>query len=88
MAQGTVHPMDDSQRVVFILEELCADFGFCNAARSPEQFAEIAHRGIDAFTDAVLEAEGGGPEVAKRFRASLRDCVARHYAAWRGTGAA
>ncbi len=62
-----------------LLEELCVELGFC---LPPEAQARLVARpplSVNAFTDAVLLAEGLDPQfVDKSLRRQVRDRVARH----------
>ena len=52
------------------------------AIRDNERFQAVAVQGPDAFTDAVLAAEGITPELNKQLRRGLNKLVAARFAQW------
>ena len=73
---------DDATRVRWLLHELCTRLGFCDALRDPGTFERLVPAGIDAFTDAVLVAEGLDPCRDRDLRRMVREVVARRFEAW------
>jgi hypothetical protein len=68
--------------VAALLDELCVDLGFCLPSQEYDRLEAGPARDPDAFTDAVLEAEGLDPLlVDKQLRRALRARVAWHFAA-------
>ena len=62
-----------------LLYELCARLGFGLPAVEQTRLADSPPPDIDAFTDAVLLAEGLDPQLTDReLRNHVRDCVARY----------
>lgn len=75
--------------VEFLLDELCIGLGFCLPPDAQVRLQESSPRDVDAFTDAVLVAEGFDPlYVDKGFRGAVRGMVARHFgvSGWVGPG--
>jgi hypothetical protein len=75
--------------VEFLLDELCSGLGFCLPPDARVRLQESPPRDVDAFTDAVLVAEGFDPlYVDKGLRSAVRDMVARHFgvSGWVGPG--
>jgi hypothetical protein len=67
------------QDVDALLNYLCVGLGFCLPPDEQTRLRAAPPPGIDAFTDAVLVAEGLDPLlVDKRLRRAVRACVARH----------
>jgi len=71
-----------SMRVYRLLADLCTQMGFSLAVRQPERFERLVSAGVDAFTDAVLAAEGLVPEENKRLRREVRALVATRFVSW------
>jgi hypothetical protein len=69
-------------KVAHLLEELCTDLGFCLAGRDPTRFETLTESGVDAFTDAVLAAEGLNPETDLVIRRQVRSLVDSHFLGW------
>jgi len=66
-----------------LLEELCVALGFC---LPPDASARLMHEpptDIDAFTDAVIRAEGLDPcaDIPLQLRRDVRARVANHFRA-------
>lgn len=67
------------QDVDDLLYVLCVDLGFCLPPDERTRLCAAPPPGIDAFTDAVLVAEGLDPLfVNKQLRRAVRAHVARH----------
>jgi hypothetical protein len=69
--------LSESQ-VAYLLKDLCIDLGFCFSADVAKKFESDPPRTVEAFTRAVLNAEGLDPELANRW---LYDQVRRVVAA-------
>ena len=68
-------PVDVGQ----LLYELCTELGFCLPPEAQAHLIEDPPDSVDAFTDAVLVAEGLDPAVVqKRIRRDVQVVVARH----------
>ena len=61
------------------LAELCIDLGLCLAIRDAERFEPLMAQGVDAFTDAVLIAEGVLPDAESKLRKAVRTRVAAFF---------
>ena len=72
----------DSVKLQRLLDELCADLGFCIASREAGRLADSALSGVDAFTDRVLSIEGLDPQLHKQQRLEVRGRVAKHFYVW------
>jgi hypothetical protein len=76
-----------------LLNELCIKLGFCLPPDECRRLEESPPEGVDAFTDAVFEAEGIGDMSYPEIRRQVREVVARHMSRWpqrdpeRGRGA-
>jgi hypothetical protein len=69
-----------SMDVQHLLYELCVKLGFCLSPEAQGRLIETPPTDIDAFTDAVFEAEGLDPVYSdKRLRSQVRELVARHF---------
>lgn len=65
-----------------LLDELCVDLGFCLPLQEYVRLQAAPPHDTDAFTDAVLKAEGLDPLLVDRqLRRTLQARVARHFAA-------
>jgi hypothetical protein len=63
-----------------LLYELCTKLGFCLSPDDTTQLVEDPPPDVDAFTDAVLRAEGFNPVlVDKGLRRSVWELVAQHF---------
>ena len=76
----------DRKDVEWLLEDLCVELGFSMAVREPDRFVELVERGPEAFSDAVLIAEGLDPRLEKRWRRDLRDFVSARFERWSDRG--
>jgi len=64
-----------------LLKKLCVDLGFCLPPDIQRKLQETPPADIDAFTDAVVEAEGFDPEyMDRRLRSQVRQLVAESFA--------
>jgi len=62
-----------------LLVELCVDLGLCLAIRDAARFEALMAQGVDAFTDAVLVAEGMLPDAESKLRKAVRKRVAAFF---------
>jgi hypothetical protein len=72
-----------------LLYELCVDLGFCLPPDAQVRLRDLPPRDVDAFTEAVLIAEGLDPlYVDNGLRRMVRAMVARHFgvSGWVGPG--
>ena len=74
----------EAERVYWLLSDLCSQLGYSMAVREPERFERLVAEGVEAFADAVLEAEGLAPELNKGLRRDVRAFVAKRFEKWRG----
>jgi len=66
--------------VGWLLHELCVDLGFCLSPDDQAQLLDSPPSDVDAFTDAVLVAEGLDPLYGDRsLRQQVRERVARYF---------
>lgn len=63
-----------------LLDDLCVGLGLCPPPEAHARLRDSPPHGIDAFTDAVLVAEGLDPLLDKQLRRRVRATVARHFA--------
>ena len=66
-------------KVERLLDELCTDLGFCLPAPGYEQLQKMLPMSIDAFTDAVFQAEGLEPQIKTELRRQVRERVAGRF---------
>jgi hypothetical protein len=70
-----------------MMYELCVGLGFCLAPDDEQLLRESPPEDIDAFTDAVLVAEGMDPLLAdKHLRLQVRGVIAKWFARGAITG--
>ena len=70
----------DRQVLEWLLGDLCRGLGSCLPAHEQERLLSSPPSDVDAFTDAVLIAEGLDPVYTdKRLRAGVRQIVARAF---------
>ncbi|WP_206068065.1 hypothetical protein [Nonomuraea composti] len=70
--------------VQWLLDELCTRKGFCLPTEKRQQLLEQSpFTSVDAFTDAVLIAEGMDPSLHKKLREGVRHMAQRHLTAVR-----
>lgn len=74
----------NSERVHWLLYDLCTQFGFCSAVREPEKFERLVSEGADTFADAMLTAEGLAPDLHKQIRRKVRAFVVERFDKWGG----
>lgn len=79
-----MHPTP--KQVSWLLVDLCEKVGFSMAIRDEERFQKVALQGPDAFTDAVLAAEGLTPNEEKQMRRALNVFVSARFAQWDAEG--
>ena len=65
-----------------LLLELCVGLGFCLPPDDERRLRDSPPEGIDAFTDAVMTAEGLDPSLDRQLRRQVREVVAK----WFGRG--
>lgn len=69
-----------SAQVETLLYELCVELGFCLPPDEQARLRESPPTNVDAFTDAVIRAEGIDPaDIQLRMRRDIRSRVAEHY---------
>jgi hypothetical protein len=70
-----------SAQVEALLYELCAVLGFCLPPDEQAQLRESPPTDVDAFTDAVIRAEGLDPhaDIPLHMRRDIRSRVAEHF---------
>jgi hypothetical protein len=68
-------------RVEALLYELCVVLGFCLPPDEQSRLREFPPTDIDAFTEAVIRAEGLDPlvDVPRDLRRDMRERVAEHF---------
>jgi hypothetical protein len=69
-----------------LLDELCVDLGFCLPADAQARILNNSPADIDAFTDAVIRAEGLDPqaEIPRHLRRDVKARVAKHFSRRQG----
>ncbi|GIF73319.1 hypothetical protein Asi02nite_28370 [Asanoa siamensis] len=77
---GLVH--DRGAEVEQLLYELCVGLGFCLPSEEGRRLREAPPVDVDAFTDAVLVAEGYGDMSHTDTRRMVREVVERHMNTW------
>lgn len=65
-----------------LLYELCTRLGFCLPPEEIRRLDESPPSDVDAFTDAVFEAEGMGDMSHTNLRRQVREVVDRHMSGW------
>lgn len=70
--------MTDRSNVDWLMDDLCENLGLSLPARAREELEQIGLNNVDAFTDAVLAAEGLDPGADKALRFQVRAMVARY----------
>ena len=70
-----------SARVEALLYELCVVLGFCLPPDEQARLRESPPTDVDAFTDAVIRAEGLDPhaDIPLHMRRDIRSRVAEHF---------
>jgi hypothetical protein len=61
----------------WLLDELCIELGYCLPPAAYEALMNDPPRDVDAFTDAVLAAEGLDPSLNKQLRRAVRSKIER-----------
>ncbi|WP_412540756.1 hypothetical protein R8Z50_34030 [Longispora sp. K20-0274] len=61
--------------ILYLLRDLCVDLGFCLPPDEQLRLSVTPVRDVDAFTDAVFEAEGMEPSHHKQLRRTVRRTV-------------
>jgi hypothetical protein len=78
--------MDDDRDLEFevgeLLYDLCVRLGFCLPPEANRRLVEAPPAGVDAFTDAVFEAEGMGDMSYTDLRRQVRAVVDQHMNRW------
>jgi hypothetical protein len=69
------------RQVEFLLEELCVDLGFCLPPDANAQLMREPPTNVDAFTDAVIRAEGFEPHagIPKKLHRDVRNRVTKYF---------
>jgi hypothetical protein len=64
-----------------LLNELCVVMGFCLSPDEADRLRKSSPPDVDAFTDAVIRAEGLDPyaDIPLRMRRDVRSRVADHF---------
>lgn len=76
--RGTRHPgrmADADDRAIAVqrlLDELCADLGFCLPTREQARLRQWPHLDPDALTDAIFVAEGMDPRLYQHLRRQVQ----------------
>jgi len=70
-----------AQRLDWLLEDVCVDFGFCVSLKSAVLLREDKQLTAQDFADAVLIAEGMTPEYEKHWRNALADAFRKRFGA-------
>ena len=65
-----------------LLYDLCVDLGFCLPPDDIRRLVESPPAGVDAFTDAVFEAEGMDPTIHPDLRSQVRAVVVEQMSRW------
>ncbi len=73
---------DREVEVERLLYELCVGLGFCIPTEAGRRLQQAPPSDVDAFTDAVLAAEGYGDMTYTETRRMVRDVVDRHMSRW------
>jgi hypothetical protein len=68
-------------KVEGLLATLCVELGCCLPPLEAIRLAENPPRNVEAFTDAVIEAEGCDD---LRTRRQVREIIAEHFRRWEG----
>ncbi len=72
-------------RVELVLYELCTQLGFCLSGEATKAIISNPPKDPDAFTEAVIVADGLDPETVDRhLRRQVRACIVEHML-WRGS---
>ena len=78
--------MDDARdlepEVGKLLYDLCVGLGFCLPSDANRRLVESPPVDVDAFTDAVFEAEGMGDMSYTDLRRRVRAVVDQHMSRW------
>ena len=61
--------------VPWMLDELCAELGFCLPPTERDAFLKAPPHDVDAFTDAVFAAEGMDPGLRRQLRRAVRNKI-------------
>ena len=69
---------DPALAVQRLLDDLCVKLGFCLPPAERQRLEEDPPANVDAFTDAVLAAEGLDGRNHRQHRAGVRALVERH----------
>jgi len=69
------------RQVELLLSEMCADLGFCLPAEAQIHLKQNPGTDVDAFTDAVIRAEGLNPlaDISLHLRRDIRAGVLTHF---------
>ena len=72
-----------SAQIEALLYELCSVLGFCLPPEAHERLKNEPPADVDAFTDAVIRAEGLDPyaDIPLHLRRDVRARVAKHFSA-------
>ena len=69
------------RQVELLLSELCVDLGFCLPIEAQARLLQDPGTDVDAFTDAVILAEGLDPDagISLHLRRDMRARVLKHF---------
>jgi hypothetical protein len=72
-----------STQVELLLGELCIELGFCLPPDEQARLRETPPTEVDAFTDAVIQAEGLDPfsGISLQLRRDIKARIKRHFRA-------
>ncbi len=76
-ALGHTLVVEEHDSVQRLLDDLCADLGFCLPPSERLRLREAPPTSVDAFTDAVFRAEGMDPRLHTAQRRQVRDRIER-----------
>lgn len=80
-------PVGEIDDVPQLLDQLCVDLGFCLSPDARKRLIDRPPSTIDAFTDAVFEAEGFDliyGHIDKKLHAEVRKRIVRHVGPFEG----
>jgi hypothetical protein len=69
------------RQIELLLDALCGDLGFCLPREAKIRIEQNPGTDVDAFTDAVIRAEGLNPEadISLNLRRDIRAKVLEHF---------
>jgi hypothetical protein len=69
----------------WVLDELCVELGFCLPLHRRTEITASPPGTVNAFTDALFEAEGIDPTANQRLYVQVRDKIERRLGQWLAT---